>query len=109
METMTLPNKRLKPPPNVLNGLVWDCLSEPQQFILSICLLHALHSDTPGTFLLSIDHFDRYTKYYFDRGQVRKTLYALQTHEILSISTFESMNAYLITIQNWDSYEIITQ
>jgi len=104
MELMTKQNKRLKPPPGVLDGTLFECLSEKQKFILAICLLKALHAEPPGTFLLPFDHFDQYSRYDFDRDKVRSCLYMFQTHNIIAISTFDA--AYYITIKNWNNYKI---
>jgi len=99
-------NKKLKLPAGLLDGIIYECLTEPQKFIFLLLLYQAAQSTTPGCLLLPFNAFDRFTQYDIDQEILYRTLYALQTHELVNVSTYERLHLFFVEIVNWQDYEI---
>ena len=106
MKTVTKQNKRLKLPDGLLDGIVYECLNEAQKFIFLLLLFQAAQSMTPGCLLLPFNAFDRFTQYDIDQEILYRTLYALQTHELVNVTTYERLHLFFVEIVNWGNYEV---
>jgi len=90
--------KLLTPPPGVLDGIVWECLSIEGKFILCAILMQAALSSQPGKMRI---YKTDWQKWGLSWEQVYDTLKGLQTHEIIKLTEDDTV---LIEILSWDKY-----
>jgi len=90
--------KRIVPPPGILDGIVWECLSIEGRFILCAIMMQAAVSGKPGFVRLEKKDWERWG---LSWEQVYNTLKGLQTHEIIKLTEDDIV---LIEILSWDKY-----
>ncbi|HUS87504.1 MAG TPA: hypothetical protein VMW76_09705 [Bacteroidales bacterium] len=105
METMTK-GKKLKLPAGILDGTLYGCMNEIQQFVFLMLLNKAVVSSTTPSFLIGYNYFDKFTAYNITPEDLSKTLRAMECHNLISILELESLRLFLVSIKNWQDYEI---